>query len=72
MVRICMIGLAVLFSFQLAGAKDFHKSYTLAPGGQIFIENVLGDIRVKGFKGNSIEIVGNKEGGRSRSDRDSR
>ncbi len=57
-----MIGLTVLFSFQLAGAKDFRSDYTLVPGGQVFIENVLGDIRVKGFKGNSIEIVGNKKG----------
>ena len=62
MARMCMIGLAVLFSFQLAGAKDFRKNYTLAPGGQVFIENVLGDIKVKGFKGDSIEIVGNKKG----------
>jgi hypothetical protein len=57
-----MTGLAVLFSVQLLWAKDFHKNYSLAPGGQIFIENVSGDIKVKGFKGNSIEIVGSKKG----------
>jgi len=62
MARMCMIGLTVLFSFQLAGAKDFRKNYTLEPGGQVFIENVLGDISVKGFKGDSIEIVGKIKG----------
>lgn len=62
MVRICMIGLAVLLSFQLAGAKDFHKSYTLAAGGHLFIENVLGDIKIKGVKGDSIEVVGKRKG----------
>ena len=62
MARTCMIGLTVFFSFQLAMARDFHRNYTLAPGGQVFIENVLGDIIVKGYKGDSIEIAGNKKG----------
>jgi len=62
MARVCITGLVFLFSIQLAGAKDFSKSYTLVPGGQIFIENFLGDIDVKGFKGDSIEIVANKKG----------
>jgi len=62
MARMCMISLTVIFSFQLAMAKDFRRNYALVPGGQIFIENVLGDIRVKGFKGDSIEIVGSKKG----------
>ena len=62
MARMCMIGLTVLFSFQLAGAKDFLRNYTLEPGGQVFIENVLGDISVKSYKGDSIEIVGKKKG----------
>jgi hypothetical protein len=57
-----MIGLTVLFSFQLAGANDFRRNYALVPGGQVFIENILGDIRVKGFKGDSIEIVGSRKG----------
>jgi hypothetical protein len=57
-----MIGLTVVFGFQLSIAKDFRRNYTLVPGGQIFIENVLGDIRIKGFKGDSIEIVGNNKG----------
>jgi DUF4097 and DUF4098 domain-containing protein YvlB len=62
MARICMIGLALLFSLRLAEAKDFRKNYTLAPGGQIFIENFLGDIRVKGVKGDSIEIASYRSG----------
>jgi DUF4097 and DUF4098 domain-containing protein YvlB len=62
MARICMMGLAFLFSFQLVQGKDFHKNYTLLPGGQIFIENFMGDIKVKGFKGDTIEIVATKKG----------
>jgi hypothetical protein len=62
MARVCIIGLAFLFSLRLVEAKDFRKSYTLAPGGQFFIENFLGDIKVKGFKGNSIEVVGYRNG----------
>jgi hypothetical protein len=65
MARMCMIGLTVLLSFQLARAKDFRRNYTLEPGGQVFIENVLGDISVKGFKGDSIEIVGKIKGDES-------
>ncbi len=61
MARAFILGLTVLFSFQLAQAKDFSKSYTLVPGGQIHIENFLGGISVKGFKGSSIEVVGKKK-----------
>ncbi|HTY61137.1 MAG TPA: DUF4097 family beta strand repeat-containing protein [Acidobacteriota bacterium] len=62
MSRICMTALAFLFSFQLVQGKDFQKSYTLAPGGQIFIDNFLGDVTIRGFKGDSIEISANKKG----------
>jgi hypothetical protein len=62
MARICMMGLAVLFSVQLAKAQDFRRTYTLGAGGQIFIENFLGDIKIKGYQGDYIEIVAHKRG----------
>ncbi len=60
MARMCMIGLTVLFSFQLAGAKDFLRNYTLEPGGQVFIENVLGDISIKSYKGTASKLWAKK------------
>lgn len=62
MVRFCMIGLTFLFGLRLAEAEDFRKSYPLVSGGQIFIQNFLGDIRIKSYKGDKIEIVGIKNG----------
>jgi hypothetical protein len=41
---------------------DFQKKYTLPPGGLIIIENVVGDIVVKGYKGDEIEAQASKKG----------
>jgi len=62
MTRICLVGLGIVLSLQLAFAKDFHKKYTLAPGGQIVIANFLGDVRVRGSNRTDIEIIGKKKG----------
>jgi hypothetical protein len=61
-MRKSLLGLAVVFSLQLAIARDFKKSYTLPPYGQIIIENNLGDIKVTGYKGTSIEVTGKRKG----------
>ena len=61
-MRKSLLGLAVVFSLQLAIARDFKKSYTLPPYGQIIVENNLCDIKVTGYKGTSIEIVGKRKG----------
>jgi hypothetical protein len=61
-MRKSLLGLAVVFSLQLAIARDFKKSYTLPPYGQIIIENNVGDIKVTGYKGTSIEITGKRKG----------
>jgi hypothetical protein len=61
-MRISLVGLALAIGFQLASAKDFKKNYILPPGGQIIIENILGDVIVKGYKGNDIEAVARKKG----------
>jgi hypothetical protein len=62
MMRISLLSLAVAFSLQLAPAKDFQKKYTLPPGGLIIIENIVGDIVVRGYKGNEIEAQASKRG----------
>ena len=62
MMRTSLVSIALAFSLQLAMAQDFRKSYVLPPGGQILIGNVLGDVRVEGYKGSSIEIVAVKKG----------
>jgi DUF4097 and DUF4098 domain-containing protein YvlB len=65
-MRISLVGIALAIGLQLASAKDFQKNYILPPGGQIIIENILGDVIVRGYKGNDIEAVARKKG----SDRD--
>ncbi len=62
MMRKSLAGLAIVFSIQLAFAQDFRKSYSISAGGQIMIANHLGDIKVTGYKGSSIEVVARKKG----------
>ncbi|MBN1570979.1 MAG: hypothetical protein JXA73_24295 [Acidobacteria bacterium] len=67
MTRIGLIGVAITVSFQLASAQDFHKKYKLPPRGLIIVENAVGDIKIKGHKGDEIEAHASKTG----ADRDS-
>jgi hypothetical protein len=50
------------FSFQLAPAKDFQKSYTLPPETQINIQNYLGSIKLTSYKGKTVELTAYKKG----------
>ena len=43
-------------------SADFQKTYTLAPGSRIKIDNVAGDIVVSGYEGSAIQVKGIKEG----------
>ncbi len=54
--------LLLAFGVPSAAAQDFHRSYSLPPGGQIAVGNVLGDVRITGYKGKSVEIVAYKKG----------
>lgn len=54
--------LLLAFGLPCAAAEDFHRSYSLPPGGHIAVSNVLGDIKISGYKGKSVEIVGYKKG----------
>lgn len=57
-----LFGLAIAMMLGVAAAKDFQKNYTLPPGGQIIIQNTLGDIKIKGYDGNEIEALAKKTG----------
>jgi hypothetical protein len=50
------------FSLQLAPANDFQKSYTISPDSQITFENFLGNIKLTGYKGKTVELIANKKG----------
>jgi hypothetical protein len=56
------ICLVCLLSLQLGSAQDFRKSYTISAGGQVIIGNVLGNIKITGYAGDSIEVLAFKKG----------
>ncbi|HYP54294.1 MAG TPA: DUF4097 family beta strand repeat-containing protein [Pyrinomonadaceae bacterium] len=43
-------------------AQEFQKSYPLAAGGTVIIENVSGDVNVVGYDGEVVSVAGFKEG----------
>lgn len=45
-----------------AFAQDFRKSYELGGGGSIRIGNVSGDVSVAGYEGETVQVIGYKEG----------
>jgi len=53
---------ALALTLRLGLAQDFHKSYFISAGGQIVIGNSLGNIKVAGYKGDGIEVLGFKRG----------
>jgi hypothetical protein len=62
-MRNCIIRFAIAwFSFQLAPANDFRKSYTIPPNSQVFIENSLGNIKLTSYKGKTVELIAHKKG----------
>jgi len=59
-----MMALSALFClFSLtAMAQDFRKTYELGAGGAINVKNVSGDVSVAGYEGETIQVLGYKEG----------
>ncbi len=51
----------LLFSLN-AAAQDFRKSYEVGQGGSISVRNVSGDVIVTGYEGETVLILGFKEG----------
>jgi len=62
MIRKAIWVIAIAYSLQTAFAQDFKKSYSIAPGGHIWISTLNGNIKVAGFKGERIEIIARKKG----------
>jgi hypothetical protein len=50
------------FSFQLALAEDFEKSYEIPADSVIIIDNSLGSIKVTSHKGKEVELTAYKKG----------
>jgi hypothetical protein len=55
-----LMTVVLVLSVRLGLAQDFHKSYPISAGGQIVIGNSLGNIKVTGYKGDDIEVLGFK------------
>jgi hypothetical protein len=62
MMRTGVVGFALLLSLQLALAQDFQKNYELSSGGQIFIDSFMGNVKVTGYSGTSVEVKAYKKG----------
>jgi hypothetical protein len=45
-----------------AAAQDFRKSYEVGSGGSVNVRNVSGDVIVTGYEGETILVLGFKEG----------
>jgi hypothetical protein len=62
LVQKSLLTIALALSLHLGLAQDFHKTYPVSAGGQIVIGNSLGNIKVLGYKGDGIEVLGFKRG----------
>jgi len=56
------IVLAVLLLPGSAAAQDFQKSYQLGEGGFIRIQNISGNVKVFGYPGSEVTVLGYKQG----------
>jgi hypothetical protein len=43
-------------------AQDFQRSYRVGAGSRVSVRNVSGDVIVKGYEGDTVTVVGDKEG----------
>ena len=57
-LAICLCFLSIGDAF----AQDFQKSYHLGAGGSVIIQNVSGDVDLRGYEGDAIIVNGYKEG----------
>ncbi len=48
--------LAALLPGAPAAAQDLHKTYNIAPGGHIVIQNISGEIKIVGYGGSTIVV----------------
>ncbi len=64
MVRkgIVILACVIAAGFQLEAKQDFERSYALITGRHVTINNVMGDISVSGYKGETIKVIAKSEG----------
>ena len=55
------VAVCLLLSLSVA-AQDFRKSYEVGQGGSISVRNVSGDVIVTGYEGETVLVLGYKEG----------
>lgn len=60
--RFAALVIACLTLSLAASAQDFHKSYSIGAGGKVRISSVSGDIIVKSYNGDSIQVSAVKTG----------
>jgi hypothetical protein len=61
-LRLMTLSALVCLLSATALAQDFRKSYELGSGGSINVRNVSGDVVVAGYEGETILVLGFKEG----------
>jgi len=62
-IRLMIFSAVVCLLLSLtATAQDFRKSYEVGQGGSINVRNVSGDVTVKGYEGETVIVLGYKEG----------
>ncbi len=62
-LRLAIIAVFVCLVLSLsATAQDFRKSYEIGAGGSVNVRNVSGNVTVTGYEGETILVLGFKEG----------
>jgi DUF4097 and DUF4098 domain-containing protein YvlB len=62
-IRLAIFSALVCLLFSLnAAAQDFRKSYEIGQNGSINVRNVSGDVTVTGYEGETVLVLGFKEG----------
>jgi hypothetical protein len=56
------VGLVWLASTSSLFGQDFQKNYPLTDGGGISVQNISGDVTVTGYDGQTVLVLGYKEG----------
>src|SRR5262249_40563718 len=62
-IRVAIFSTLVLLLLSLSvAAQDFRKTYEVGQGGSINVRNVSGDVIVTGYEGETVLVLGFKEG----------
>jgi hypothetical protein len=61
-IRLMVLSTLLCVMAVAASAQDFRKSYEVGQGGTINVRNVSGDVVVTGYEGETVLVLGFKEG----------